>query len=167
MPRQGVGAQGPEGGEWHDLRCQLQGRRRTSAARGDARGVCVCVEGVASTWQTPRRVYCRLASALAHICGNTHVTSVPGSVCPRRHPQDMYILNAAEKAGIDLPATCRGGICGRVSSCLCSVFQRSLSARLCCSPWLLQGVCWSGDVRQSGPERRAWQDLSVCHWRAH
>jgi ferredoxin len=24
----------------------------------------------------------------------------------------MYILNAAEKAGIDLPATCRGGICG-------------------------------------------------------
>ena len=129
--------------------------------------VCVCVEGVASTWQTPRRVYCRLASALAHICGNTHVTSVPGSVCPRRHPQDMYILNAAEKAGIDLPATCRGGICGRVSSCLCSVFQRSLSARLCCSPWLLQGVCWSGDVRQSGPERRAWQDLSVCHWRAH
>jgi hypothetical protein len=26
--------------------------------------------------------------------------------------QDMYILNAAEAAGIDLPATCRGGICG-------------------------------------------------------
>jgi ferredoxin len=24
----------------------------------------------------------------------------------------MYILNAAEAAGIDLPATCRGGICG-------------------------------------------------------
>ena len=27
--------------------------------------------------------------------------------------QDMYILNAAEANGIDLPATCRGGICGR------------------------------------------------------
>lgn len=24
----------------------------------------------------------------------------------------MYILTAAERAGIDLPATCRGGICG-------------------------------------------------------
>lgn len=24
----------------------------------------------------------------------------------------MYILDAAEKAGLDLPATCRGGICG-------------------------------------------------------
>ncbi|GAX80522.1 hypothetical protein CEUSTIGMA_g7960.t1 [Chlamydomonas eustigma] len=27
-------------------------------------------------------------------------------------PDNMYILDAAEKAGIDLPATCRGGICG-------------------------------------------------------
>ncbi len=25
---------------------------------------------------------------------------------------DMYILDAAEAAGLDLPATCRGGICG-------------------------------------------------------
>ncbi len=24
----------------------------------------------------------------------------------------MYILDAADKAGVDLPATCRGGICG-------------------------------------------------------
>lgn len=37
------------------------------------------------------------------------------STCARRHLQDMYILNAAEGAGIDLPATCRGGICGRVT----------------------------------------------------
>jgi ferredoxin len=27
-------------------------------------------------------------------------------------PDDMYILDAADKNGIDLPATCRGGICG-------------------------------------------------------
>eukprot|EP00798_Chlamydomonas_sp_ICE-L_P030856 gene30856-35901_t len=27
-------------------------------------------------------------------------------------PDDMYLLDAAEKNGIDLPATCRGGICG-------------------------------------------------------
>lgn len=28
--------------------------------------------------------------------------------------QHMYILEAAEQAGVDLPATCRGGICGYV-----------------------------------------------------
>ena len=27
-------------------------------------------------------------------------------------PDDSYILDAADKAGVDLPATCRGGICG-------------------------------------------------------
>eukprot|EP00199_Chlamydomonas_sp_CCMP681_P003673 CAMPEP_0119102322 /NCGR_PEP_ID=MMETSP1180-20130426/1101_1 /TAXON_ID=3052 ORGANISM="Chlamydomonas cf sp, Strain CCMP681" /NCGR_SAMPLE_ID=MMETSP1180 /ASSEMBLY_ACC=CAM_ASM_000741 /LENGTH=178 /DNA_ID=CAMNT_0007086579 /DNA_START=39 /DNA_END=575 /DNA_ORIENTATION=- len=27
-------------------------------------------------------------------------------------PDDVYIFDAAEKAGVDLPATCRGGICG-------------------------------------------------------
>lgn len=27
-------------------------------------------------------------------------------------PDNMYILDAAEAAGVDLPATCRGGICG-------------------------------------------------------
>merc|ERR1712118_518692 len=27
-------------------------------------------------------------------------------------PEHMYILEAAEQAGVDLPATCRGGICG-------------------------------------------------------
>ena len=26
--------------------------------------------------------------------------------------KNMYILEAAEEAGVDLPATCRGGICG-------------------------------------------------------
>lgn len=35
-------------------------------------------------------------------------------------PDDMYILDAAERAGLDLPATCRGGICG---SCVARVAQ--------------------------------------------
>lgn len=35
-----------------------------------------------------------------------------GFVCTRL--QHMYILEAAEQAGVDLPATCRGGICGYV-----------------------------------------------------
>eukprot|EP00803_Ostreobium_quekettii_P006665 evm.model.scf_1711.3 EVM.evm.TU.scf_1711.3 scf_1711:12739-13965(+) len=35
-------------------------------------------------------------------------------------PCDQYILDAAEEQGIDLPATCRGGICG---SCVARVVE--------------------------------------------
>ena len=37
---------------------------------------------------------------------------IEGSTAEVRVPHGTYILNAAERAGIDLPATCRGGICG-------------------------------------------------------
>ena len=56
------------------------------------------------------------------------------STCARRHLQDMYILNAAEGAGIDLPATCRGGICGRVTPWLRCPVSTGVSDRAwCCS----------------------------------
>jgi 2Fe-2S type ferredoxin len=40
-------------------------------------------------------------------------------------PDDMYILDAAEKAGLDLPATCRGGICG---ACVARVVEGTVDA---------------------------------------
>jgi len=63
--------------------------------------------------------------------------------------QDMYILDAAERAGLDLPATCRGGICGH-----------ALPAKLYCSlphetPALSQSLRRPRRGWQSRPERRA------------
>ena len=38
-------------------------------------------------------------------------------------PDNIYILDDAEKKGIDLPATCRGGICG---ACVAKVAKGSV-----------------------------------------
>lgn len=38
-------------------------------------------------------------------------------------PDDMYILEAAEQAGLDLPATCKAGICG---TCVGRIAQGSI-----------------------------------------
>lgn len=40
-------------------------------------------------------------------------------------PDDSYILDAADKAGLDLPATCRGGICG---ACVARVAKGEVDA---------------------------------------
>jgi 2Fe-2S type ferredoxin len=40
-------------------------------------------------------------------------------------PDDQYIFDAAEEVGLDLPATCRGGICG---ACVARVAQGTVDA---------------------------------------
>ncbi|KXZ54540.1 hypothetical protein GPECTOR_4g605 [Gonium pectorale] len=40
-------------------------------------------------------------------------------------PDNQYILDAAEAAGLDLPATCRGGICG---ACVARVTKGTIDA---------------------------------------
>ena len=73
-----------------------------------------------------------------------HASSAAG--CPDPLPvQDMYILEAGLEAGLELPYTCRGGICGceeypGVSGCCLAVLRPVRTAgpvwaRLCVAAW--------------------------------
>jgi hypothetical protein len=91
----------------------------------------VCCYHVADVASTPS-VYASFFTLAPYLAALALKVTCPRlCVVPRRHPQDMYILNAAEGAGIDLPATCRGGICGCVvpllaRGCVPLLFKSSL-----------------------------------------
>ena len=84
-------------------------------------------------------------------CHPVHPT--PGNSTASGPLQDMYILDAGLEAGLDLPYTCRGGICGYAP---CSLSIRLPAACNCTSGYgCVQGMRGQGGARQSGSQRCA------------
>lgn len=74
-------------------------------------------------------------------------------------PDNEYILNAAEAAGLDLPATCRAGICG---ACVARRSEGAVDqSDVADMSFTLTGAaCRAGVVALS----RGWVGLGVCRW---